>query len=62
MENMIGMFKNSLKSEPAFQFADWHVVPVDTRDIGKSAAACLANPENYHGKYYEMNGPQLVGG
>jgi hypothetical protein len=47
MENMIGMLKNSLKNESAFRFADWHVVPVDTRDIGKSAAACLANAENH---------------
>ena len=63
MENMIGMFKNSLKNESAIRFADWYVVPIDTRDIGKSGAACLANPgEKNYGKYYEMNGPELLGG
>ena len=32
---------------------------MDTRDIGKSGAVCLAasNIEQHHGKYYEMNGP-----
>ena len=32
---------------------------VDTLDIGRSGAACLAssNIEQHHGKYYEMNGP-----
>ena len=36
---------------------------VDTRDIGKSGAACLAaHGEGHHGKYYEMNGPEMLDG
>ena len=35
---------------------------VSTKDIGKSAAACLASKDinEHHGKYYQMNGPELL--
>ena len=63
MENLPWMFKNSLKNESAIRFADYPIRPIDTRDIGKSGAACLANPsEQHYGKYYEMNGPELLNG
>jgi uncharacterized protein YbjT (DUF2867 family) len=36
---------------------------VDTQDIGKSGAACLAaNGEGHHGKFYEMTGPEMQNG
>ncbi len=36
---------------------------VDTKDIGRSAAACLAtNGDEHNGKYYEMNGPEILTG
>lgn len=37
---------------------------VDTIDIGRSAAACLAtqNIDEHHGKYYSMNGPVFYTG
>jgi uncharacterized protein YbjT (DUF2867 family) len=62
MENLPWMLKRSLKNESAVRFADYPIVPIDTRDIGKSAAACLANPENHYGKCYEMNGPETYTG
>ena len=62
MENLPYMFRNSLKNESAIRFADYPIVPVDTRDIGKSGAACLANPENHYGKCYEMHGPETYTG
>ena len=36
---------------------------VDTRDIGKSAAACLAEgPNKHHEKIYEISGPEILSG
>jgi len=63
MENLLWGLKKSLKTESAITLPNIHIAMVDTRDIGKSAAACLAaNGEGHHAKYYEMNGPEMLGG
>lgn len=61
MENFFGMTAKSIKSESVFAFPNVFVPPIDTRYIGKSAAALVANPDDKHNKkYYEMNGPDLL--
>jgi uncharacterized protein YbjT (DUF2867 family) len=56
MENLLWGLKSSLKSQSAIILPNIHMAMVDTKDIGKSAAACLAaHGEGHHGKYYEMN-------
>jgi uncharacterized protein YbjT (DUF2867 family) len=63
MENLLWGLKSSLKSQSAIILPNIHMAMVDTKDIGKSAAACLAaHGEGHHGKYYEMNGPEMLGG
>ena len=65
MENfLIPPVKQSVQSESAFNFPKVFVPPVDTRDIGRSAAACLAasNIDQHNGKKYEMNGPEMLSG
>ena len=62
MDNLIHMFKVSEASE--IRLPDFLFPMVDTRDIGKSGAVCLAadNQERHHGKYYEMSGPEQLTG
>jgi uncharacterized protein YbjT (DUF2867 family) len=62
MENLIHMFKVSDASE--IRLPDFLFPMVATRDIGRSAAACLAsdNQEQHYGKYYEMSGPEQLTG
>ena len=62
MDNLIHMFKVSEASE--IRLPDFLFPMVDTRDIGKSGAVCLAadNQEQHHGKYYEMSGPEQLTG
>ena len=63
MENLLWGLKDSLKTQSAITMPNIFMAMVDTRDIGKSAAACLAvNGEGHHAKYYEMNGPEMLGG
>ena len=65
MENLLmDNVKQAAINDSAFNFPKVFVPMVDTRDIGKSAAACLAaaNIDQHHGKKYEMNGPELLSG
>lgn len=65
MENLLAPHvKQAAKSDSAFRFPKVYVPMVDTRDIGKSAAACLAaqNIEQHNGKHYQMNGPEMLTG
>ena len=63
MENLLPGFKKTIKSQSCFSMGKLVSPMVDPRDIGKSAAACLAsNGEGHHAKYYEMNGPELLSG
>ena len=63
MENLLPGLKASIKTQSTFNFPKLICAMVDTRDIGKSGAACLAaHGEGHHGKYYEMNGPEMLDG
>ena len=63
MENLLPGLKKSIKAQSAVNLPAVFSPYVDTKDIGKSAAVCLAaNGEGHHGKYYEMNGPEILGG
>jgi NAD(P)H dehydrogenase (quinone) len=63
MENLIPGLKKSLKTQEALMMCNMACAMVDTQDIGKSGAACLAaNGEGHHGKYYEMTGPEMQNG
>ena len=60
-----GNFLSSLsevKAEGVYTAAFIQVPIVDTKDIGKSAAACLAstNIDEHDKKHYEMNGPEIL--
>ena len=63
MENLLHSFKK-VKADSVFFYPNVCVPNVDTRDIGMSAAACLAssNYEEHDGKYYEMAGPEVMDG
>lgn len=63
MENWLNPhIKDSIKTKSSVNFPKIYVATVDTRDIGRSAAACLAasNIEQHNGKKYEMNGPEIL--
>jgi hypothetical protein len=63
MENTIGICRPTIKAQSKVFFADGTVYPmIDTKYIGKSAAACAAadNIDLHHGKYYEMSGPEQL--
>ena len=63
MENLLPGLKASIKTHSALNLPKLVCAMVDTRDIGNSAAACLAvNGEGHHAKYYEMNGPEMLDG
>ena len=63
MENQLPGLKRTLKNQSAIMMPNLFCAMVDTADIGKSAAACLAvNGEGHHRKYYEMTGPEIQGG
>ena len=63
MENLLPGLKNTVKSQSAFFLPLLVCAMVDTRDIGKSGAACLAvSGEGHHAKYYEMTGPEILSG
>jgi len=63
MENLPHFFKDSIKNESAIKLPKTFAAVVDTRDIGKSAAALLSsNGEGHNEKYYEMNGPEVLTG
>jgi len=51
-----------IKAEGVYTAISMNCAIVDTKDIGKSAAACLTskNINEHHGKHYEMNGPELL--
>jgi uncharacterized protein YbjT (DUF2867 family) len=65
MENLLNPnFKNQVKSG-TITLAKSYAPMVDTRDIGRSAAVCLAatnDPSKYHAKKYEMNRPEVLTG
>jgi uncharacterized protein YbjT (DUF2867 family) len=61
MENLLHMVSTSVKNESAVKFVQCHIPFVDTRDIGKSAAACLATDGKVHDRmHYEMSGPEML--
>lgn len=64
MENTFHMLRESIIKEKCVKSLDTYLPMVDTRDIGKSAAVCLAsdNIDEHHGKLYEMNGPEILSG
>lgn len=61
MENFLSHV-DKIKSEGVFRHPAINVALVDTKDIGKSAAACLTstNIDEHNAKCYEMNGPELL--
>lgn len=63
MENLLNPnFKKNV-ADGTIMFPKVYSAMVDTRDIGRSAAACLASgPDKHHGKKYEMNGPEVLTG
>lgn len=61
MENFIHMSSQSVKNESVIRLGNVFIPPIDTRDIGKCAAALVANPDDKHNKkYYEMSGPEIL--
>lgn len=61
MENFLPNIPK-VKEEGIYTAAFIQVPLVDTKDIGKSAAACLAstNVDEHDKKHYEMNGPEIL--
>jgi uncharacterized protein YbjT (DUF2867 family) len=61
MENYLPSL-SKVKAEGIYTAAFIQVPLVDTKDIGKSAAACLAstNVDEHDKKHYEMNGPEIL--
>ena len=61
MENFLHSLPK-IKSEGVYTAARMECAIVDTKDIGKSAAACLAseNIDQHDKKHYEMNGPEML--
>jgi len=61
MENFLPSV-SKIKAEGVYTSVFMHAAIVDTKDIGKSAAACLTSKSisEHHGKHYEMNGPELL--
>jgi uncharacterized protein YbjT (DUF2867 family) len=63
MENILNpQVKQSIQSQSTLNYPKVYIPLVDTRDIGKSAAVCLAanDIEKHNGKKYEMNGPEML--
>ena len=62
MENLLNPQVKQSISQSTFNYPKVYLPMVDTRDIGKSAAACLGacNIDKHNGKKYEMNGPELL--
>ncbi|CAF1117376.1 unnamed protein product [Brachionus calyciflorus] len=65
MENNLWNIKKSLETS-VYKGFDVCVPYIDTKDIGRCAAVCLAsdnkNIQQHNGKYYEMNGPERLDG
>lgn len=62
MENAIQSVKQALLTS-VFYYPDINVAYVDTKDIGRSAAACLARDiDEHNGKCYELSGPEKISG
>ena len=61
MENFLPNIPK-VKEEGIYTAAFIQVPLVDTKDIGKSAAACFAstNIDEHDKKHYEMNGPEIL--
>jgi len=66
MENFLHNphFLKALKDESTVRLFGNHSPYVDTRDIGKSAAALLANggESSHNGQFIEMSGPERLSG
>jgi uncharacterized protein YbjT (DUF2867 family) len=61
MENLLHTLPASVKSEASVKLFNCNIPYVDTRDIGMSAAACLATDGRDHDRQcYEMSGPELL--
>jgi uncharacterized protein YbjT (DUF2867 family) len=58
MENLLPNFKK-IKDESVYTSPKFIAPMVDTKDIGRSGAACLAagDFDKHHGKKYEISGP-----
>lgn len=60
MDNLNNSIDKVKNGGDVFNFPKVCVPFVDTADIGRSGAACLAakNTDDHHGKIYNMNGPE----
>lgn len=63
MENTIPNIARAIETS-VFEFPDVSCPFVDTKDIGRCAAACLSDLDigRHHEKFYEMNGPEILNG
>ena len=64
MENLLTGWNQVKSGSEKFNYPKLNVPMVDTSDIGRSAAACLAAPniDEHDQKKYSMNGPELLTG
>jgi hypothetical protein len=63
MENILRSFKK-IKATSTFVFPDVVTPWMATKDIGRSAAACLASGDfdKHNGKTYQISGPEILNG
>ena len=60
MNNLAHMFAASVITNSSIAFPNIVTPPVDTRDIGRCAAAlCLTPTAEHHGRFYECSGPEI---
>lgn len=61
MNNFLHLFKDSIQSDGAIRFPAIAVPAVDTRDIGRCAAAIALDPSpKHHRQFYQMSGPDML--
>jgi len=61
MNNFLHLFKDSIRADGVIRFPKIMVPAVDTRDIGRCAAALALEPTDvHHGKVYHMSGPVVL--
>lgn len=61
MNNILHMFSQSIKANSLISFPELHLPAVDTRDIGRCAAALSLEESNkYHGRAFECSGPEIL--
>jgi uncharacterized protein YbjT (DUF2867 family) len=63
MENFLDLHATNIKTKSTYFGTNLYTPYIDTRDIGRSAAACLVtNGDEHNRKVYDMNGPELLSG